>query len=96
MPTMDKEKSEQAQLCQICQISDTAIHRQKEGDAVKLTDRTTKNSLGGLLVTLLILAFTCEAAAQAEWVELNPTGGPPIARSHHAAIYDPSTNRMIA
>ncbi len=31
---------------------------------MKLTNRMTKNSLGGLLVTLLILAFTCEAAAQ--------------------------------
>ncbi len=61
---------------------------------MKLTNRMAKNSLGGLLVSLLILAFTCEAAAQAEWVELNTTGGPPSARRRHTAVYDPSANRM--
>lgn len=29
------------------------------------------------------------------WTQLSPTGAPPQARDNHAAVYDPSTNRMI-
>ncbi len=28
------------------------------------------------------------------WIQLFPTGGPPIARVGHSAVYDPATNRM--
>lgn len=29
------------------------------------------------------------------WTQLSPAGGPPTGRDVHAAVYDPSTNRMI-
>ena len=38
--------------------------------------------------------YTAEAA-QAPWIELAPTGGPPRARELLVAVYDPATNRMI-
>jgi hypothetical protein len=29
------------------------------------------------------------------WVELAPSGGPPLARISHTAVYNPATNRMV-
>jgi hypothetical protein len=29
------------------------------------------------------------------WIRLTPTGGPPAARAHHSAVYDPASNRMM-
>jgi hypothetical protein len=29
------------------------------------------------------------------WTQLSVSGGPPIARQHHAEVYDPTSNRMI-
>ena len=29
------------------------------------------------------------------WIQLSPTGGPPLARQGHQAVYDPTTNSMI-
>ncbi len=34
------------------------------------------------------------ATAQASWIELAPTGGPPSPRAIYVAVYDPATNRM--
>lgn len=46
--------------------------------------------------TILVLAFALvgEAAAQT-WTPLAPSGGPPVARMLHTAVYNQTTNRMI-
>src|SRR5262245_51015333 len=49
--------------------------------------------LGGVL--LLTSALGLRGDATQAWTALAPTGGPPIARMLHSAVYSQATNRMI-
>ena len=42
-----------------------------------------------------VLSNANSAAGSPAWTQLLPTGGPPIPRIFHTAVYDPGSNRMI-
>jgi len=51
-------------------------------------------TLGTAGASLLLLVTPLSPAAAQTWIQLFPTGGPPINRVHHVGVYDPASNRM--
>jgi hypothetical protein len=49
----------------------------------------------GTVNDLWILTHANGLGGTPTWTQLSPTGGPPIPRDLHSAVYDPATNRMI-
>ncbi|TAN35432.1 HYR domain-containing protein [Patescibacteria group bacterium] len=70
----------------------TLLKAGKKECAMQSTSRMFK----ALPVVILLLVFACigQAAAQS-WTQLSPTGGPPVTRMLHTAVYDQTNNRMI-
>ena len=50
---------------------------------------------GGELNDTYVLENADGLGGTPNWVQLNPTGGPPSRRMFHTAVYDPTSNRMI-
>jgi hypothetical protein len=42
-----------------------------------------------------VLSNTNSVTGSPAWTQLSPTGGPPVPRIFHTAVYDPGSNRMI-
>jgi hypothetical protein len=62
---------------------------------MKSIRKVKKAFLGGSLALLLVFMIVSSQALAQSWVQLTPTGGPPLVRTFHSAVHNPDSNRMV-